>query len=97
MSQPRRAGSGGAADFNELLIENARPPLPSASRDRRTGFGLFPGDIAVVNRVKSTVDGSIIIALVDGEFTRSASAVASAASGCTLRTPPIPTSRSAKD
>lgn len=57
-------------DFNELLIENA--PATFAVRvagDSMTGIGLFPGDIAIVNRAKSVVDGSIVVALVDGEFT----------------------------
>lgn len=57
-------------DFNELLIENA--PATFAVRvagDSMTGIGLFPGDIAVVNRAKGVVDGSIVVALVDGEFT----------------------------
>jgi len=34
-----------------------------------TGIGLFPGDIAVVNRAKAVVDGVVVVALVDGEFT----------------------------
>lgn len=57
-------------DFNELLIENA--PATFAVRvagDSMVGIGLFPGDIAVVNRAKGVVDGSIVVALVDGEFT----------------------------
>lgn len=57
-------------DFNELVIENA--PATFAVRvagDSMTGIGLFPGDIAVVNRAKGAVDGSIVVALVDGEFT----------------------------
>lgn len=57
-------------DFNELLIENA--PATFAVRvagDSMTGIGLFPGDIAVVNRAKTAIDGSIVVALVDGEFT----------------------------
>ena len=33
-----------------------------------TGIGLFPGDIAIVNRAKTPVDKSIVVALVDGEF-----------------------------
>ena len=57
-------------DFNELLIENA--PATFAVRvagDSMTGIGLFPGDIAVVNRARPVIDGSIVVALVDGEFT----------------------------
>jgi DNA polymerase V len=57
-------------DFNELLIQNA--PATFAVRvagDSMTGIGIFPGDIAVVNRAKRPVDKSIVLALVDGEFT----------------------------
>ena len=31
--------------------------------------GIFPGDIAVVNRARRVTDKCIVIALVDGEFT----------------------------
>ncbi len=57
-------------DFNELLIENV--PATFAVRiagDSMIGIGLFPGDIAIVNRAKAVVDGAIVVALVDGEFT----------------------------
>ena len=57
-------------DFNELLIENAPATFAvKVAGDSMTGIGLFPGDIAVVNRAKGVVDGSIVVALVDGEFT----------------------------
>ena len=32
-------------------------------------IGIFPNDIAIVNRAATPVDGSIILALLDGEFT----------------------------
>jgi DNA polymerase V len=57
-------------DFNELLIQN--PPATFAVRisgDSMTGIGLFPGDIAIVNRALQATHGAIIIALVDGAFT----------------------------
>jgi DNA polymerase V len=57
-------------DFNELLIKNA--PATFAVRiagESMTAIGLFPGDIAVVNRAARVVDRSIVLALVDGEFT----------------------------
>ena len=57
-------------DFNELLIEN--PAATFAVRiagESMTGAGLFPGDIAVVDRARTTVDGSIVLALLAGEFT----------------------------
>src|SRR5277367_4100942 len=59
-----------ALDFNELLIQN--PSATFAVRiagESMTGIGLFPGDIAVVNRAQTAVDGSIVLALLDGEFT----------------------------
>jgi DNA polymerase V len=34
-----------------------------------TGIGLFAGDIAIVNRAKTAVDRSIVVALIDGNFT----------------------------
>ena len=57
-------------DFNELLIEN--PAATFAVRiagESMTGAGLFPGDIAVVDRARTAVDGSIVLALLAGEFT----------------------------
>ena len=57
-------------DFNELLIDNAPATFAvRVSGDSMTGIGIFPGDIAVINRAKRAVDRSIVIALVDGEFT----------------------------
>jgi DNA polymerase V len=56
-------------DFNELLIEN--PAATFAVRiagDSMTGIGLYPGDIAVVDR-RTPIDGSIVLALLPGEFT----------------------------
>jgi len=40
-----------------------------ASGDSMTGAGIFPGDIAVVNRARNAVSGCIVLALVDGKFT----------------------------
>ena len=57
-------------DFNELLIEH--PAATFAIRiegDSMTGAGIFPGDIAVVDRARTPVNGSIVLALLDGEFT----------------------------
>jgi DNA polymerase V len=57
-------------DFNELLIEN--PAATFAVRiagESMTGVGLFPGDIAVVDRARTPADGSIVLALLGGEFT----------------------------
>lgn len=57
-------------DFNELLI--AHPAATFAVRvagNSMDGIGIFPGDIAVVDRVLTAVDGSIILGILDGEFT----------------------------
>lgn len=57
-------------DFNELLIAN--PAATFAVRvagDSMVGIGIFPGDIAVVDRSVTARDGSIILGIVDGEFT----------------------------
>ena len=57
-------------DFNELLIEN--PDATFAVRvigDSMIGAGIFPGDIAVVDRSKTAGDRSIVLAILDGEFT----------------------------
>jgi DNA polymerase V len=57
-------------DFNDLLIEN--PAATFAVRiagQSMTGAGLFPNDIAVVDRSRTAVDGSIVLALIAGEFT----------------------------
>ena len=43
---------------------------PSANwRKVAAGAGLFPGDIAVGDRARTAVDGSIVLALLAGEFT----------------------------
>jgi DNA polymerase V len=57
-------------DFNELLIEN--PDATFAVRvvgDSMIGVGIFPGDIAVVDRSRTAGDRSIVLAILDGEFT----------------------------
>jgi DNA polymerase V len=57
-------------DFNELLIEN--PAATFAVRvagESMIRAGIFPGDIAVVNRARGPVHGCIVLALLDNEFT----------------------------
>lgn len=57
-------------DFNELLITH-----PAATFAVRVtglsmlGAGIFPGDIAVVNRAIAPYHTCIVLALLDGEFT----------------------------
>jgi DNA polymerase V len=57
-------------DFNELLI--AHPAATFAVRvsgESMTGVGIFPGDIAVVDRSVTARDGKIILGILAGEFT----------------------------
>jgi DNA polymerase V len=57
-------------DFNELLVRN--PAATFAVRlasDSMTEAGLFPGDIAVIDRSVTPTPGCIVLALIDGEFT----------------------------
>lgn len=57
-------------DLNELLVKN--PPATffvRVSGDSMIGAGLFPGDLLVVDRSLQAVDGSVVVALLDGEFT----------------------------
>jgi DNA polymerase V len=57
-------------DFNELLIEH--PVATFAIRiegDSMIRAGIFPGDIAVVDRPRTPVNGNIVLALLDGAFT----------------------------
>jgi DNA polymerase V len=57
-------------DFNDLLINNAAATFAvRLSGDSMTGAGLFPGDIAVVDRSVEPTNGCIVVALLDGEFT----------------------------
>jgi DNA polymerase V len=60
----------GPIDFNSMLVENAAATFAvRVAGKSMTGAGIFPGDIAVVNRAKTPVNGSIVVAIVDGEFT----------------------------
>lgn len=57
-------------DFNELLVTH--PSSTFAVRvagDSMTGLGIFPGDVAVVDRSVEPVSGKVVMALLDGEFT----------------------------
>ena len=57
-------------DFNELLI--AHPAATFAVRvagDSMLEAGIFPGGIAVVDRAQNATDGSIILGILDGDFT----------------------------
>lgn len=57
-------------DFNELLIRN--PPATFAVRiqgESMIGAGIFPGDLAVIDRSETPTHGRIVLAIVSGEFT----------------------------
>lgn len=57
-------------DFNELLVAN--PDATFAVRvvgDSMIEAGIFPGDIAIVDRSQTASDRTIILAILDGEFT----------------------------
>src|SRR5262245_4053124 len=57
-------------DFNELLI--AHPAATFAVRvagNSMQGAGIYPGDIAIVDRAITATDGKIVLAILDGEFT----------------------------
>ena len=57
-------------DFNELLIVNQAATFAvKIAGESMTGAGMFPGDIAVVDRSRTAEDGSIVLALLEGEFT----------------------------
>lgn len=57
-------------DFNELLIEHPAATFAvQVEGDSMTGAGIFPGDIAVVDRSLSATNNSVVLALVDGAFT----------------------------
>jgi DNA polymerase V len=57
-------------DFNELLIENEVATFAvRITGDSMIGSGIYPNDIAVVNRAKTPVNGSVIVALLNGQFT----------------------------
>lgn len=57
-------------DFNELLIAN--PAATFAVRvagDSMIDIGIFPNDIAIVDRSVTARDASIILGILDGDFT----------------------------
>ncbi len=57
-------------DFNELLI--AHPAATFAVRvtgDSMRDVGIFAGDIAIVDRAVTALDGSIVLGVLNGEFT----------------------------
>ncbi len=57
-------------DINDLLIEHpAATFFVRVSGDSMIGASIQDGDILIVDRSKKPVDGKIVIALVNGEYT----------------------------
>lgn len=57
-------------DFNAMLVENPAATFAvRVSGTSMTGAGIFPNDIAIVNKARVPVNGSIVVAILDGEFT----------------------------
>lgn len=57
-------------DFNELLITHAAATFAvRITGNSMIDAGIHPGDIAVVNRALTPVDGNVILAIVNGDFT----------------------------
>jgi DNA polymerase V len=65
----------GKIDLNKYLVQHeAATFLVRIDGDSMTGAGIFPGDIAIVDRSLVTPDiqgmnGKIVLAVLDGEFT----------------------------
>ncbi len=57
-------------DFNELLIVNAAATFAvRVTGDSMIDAGIFPHDIAVIDRSLTATDRCIVLALLDGAFT----------------------------
>ena len=57
-------------DFNRDMIKNPEATFYGrVSGDSMIGAGIFDGDIAVIDRSLQPIDGDIIVAFVNGEFT----------------------------
>lgn len=57
-------------NLNELLVQKpAATFFVRAVGDLMLGAGIHPGDILIVDRSLDAVDGSVVIAAVDNEFT----------------------------
>ena len=58
-------------DFNELLVANPAATFAvKIAGDSMKNVGIFPGDVAIVDRSLTAWDGCIVVALLDGEFKR---------------------------
>ena len=67
---PAEGYSEGPLDLNELMVKNQPSTFfVRVSGDSMSGAGIFPGDLLVVDRSLEAVDGVVVVALLDGEFT----------------------------
>ena len=78
LSVPVPAGFPSPADDHlqkNLNLQDALIPRPAATflmrvdGDSMNGCGIFSGDLLVVDRSIDPVDGAVVIAVLDGEFT----------------------------
>ena len=71
--EPAHMGGGPALGCDDLSLgEDHDYHLTFAIRiegDSMSGAGIFPGDIAVVDRARTPINGSIVLAVLDGSFT----------------------------
>lgn len=64
------AGIGGRLSLDEHLGEHREGTyFARVCGDSMTGFGIHDGDLLVVDRALDAADRSVVIAVVDGEFT----------------------------
>ncbi len=60
----------GPIDFNDILVENQIATFAvRIAGESMIGIGIFPNDIAVVNRAREVTNGCIVMARVDDGFT----------------------------
>lgn len=78
LSVPVSAGFPSPSDDylqSELNLQDALIHRPAATffmrvkGDSMTGCGIFSGDLLIVDRSLDPVDGAVVIAVLDGEFT----------------------------
>jgi SOS-response transcriptional repressor LexA len=65
----REKESRACADPARTIEREAATFAVRIAGESMTGAGLFPGDIAVVDRSRTPADGSVVLALLGGEFT----------------------------
>ena len=57
-------------DLNDhLILHPSATFFVKASGESMTGAGIHPGDLLIVDRALNPVNDSVVIAIVDGEFT----------------------------